>query len=167
MATRDDGPGAALRVRPIEPSDGPSLEAFHRTLSDRTVHLRFFGPHPSLTPGDVAYFTGVDHLAREALVAVAEARIVGVARFDAVGDGRAEIAVVVTDAWQGRGVGGLLLRALAHRALACGITTFVAEVLPGNARMLRLVHAGGWPTREQLSRGVVTVEMDLTGWVEG
>ena len=73
----------------------------------------------------------------------------------------------MTDAWQGRGVGGLLLRALAERAKACGVTTFVADVLPGNARMLALVHACGWSLREHLSRGVVTVEMDLTARVEG
>ena len=167
MSTRDGGHLAGVQVRPIEPADGAALQAFHGTLSDRTVHLRFFGPHPTLTAGDVAYFTQVDHVSREALVAVVGPEIVGVARFDDLGEGRAEIAFVVTDAWQGRGVGGLLLRALAERAKACGVTTFVADVLPGNARMLALVHACGWSLREHLSRGVVTVEMDLTARVEG
>lgn len=156
-----------VEVRPIEPSDGPALEAFHGTLSDRTVHLRFFGPHRTLTAQEVAYFTQVDHRTREALVALEGSQIIAVARFDDLGEGRAEIAFVVTDAWQGRGIGGLLLRDLATRARSRGITSFVAELLPGNARMLGLVHACGWPVREHLSGGVVTVEMDLTGRVEG
>lgn len=167
MSTHDGGQLAGVQVRPIEPSDGATLQRFHSTLSDRTVHLRYFGPHPRLTAGDVEYFTQVDHVSREALVAVVDTEIIGVARFDDVGGGRAEIAFVVSDPWQGRGVGGLLLRELAQRARDRGVTTFVADVLPGNARMLGLVHACGWPVREHLSQGVVTVEMDLTVRVEG
>lgn len=167
MSTRARGSRERVDVRPIEPTDGPALEAFHGTLSDRTVHQRFFGPHRTLTAQDVAYFTQVDHRTREALIALVDAQIIAVARFDDLSDGRAEIAVVVTDAWQGRGIGGLLLRDLAARAQSRGITLFVAEILPTNARMLGLVHACGWPVREHLSRGVVTVEMDLTGRVEG
>lgn len=167
MSIRDAGHLANVQVRPIEPADGPALVAFHDTLSDRTVHLRYFGPHPSLTAGDVEYFTSVDHLNREALIAMIDRQIIGVARFDDLGGGRAEIAFVVADAWQGRGVGRLLLRELAQRARALGVKTFVADVLPGNARMLGLVRASGLPSREHLSRGVVTVEMDLSARVEG
>lgn len=156
-----------LHVRPIQPTDGAALEAFHGTLSDRTVHLRFFGAHPRLTEGDVEYFTHVDHVTREALVAEVDDQIIGVARVDALGEGRAEIAFVVSDAWQGRGVGNLLLRMLIERAQACGVTTLVADVLPGNSRMLGLVHGCGWPMQEHLSHGVVTVEIDLTAQVEG
>lgn len=167
MSTHDWGQPAGLEVRPIEPSDGAALQAFHSTLSDRTVHLRYFGPHPTLSESDVEYFTQVDHVSREALVAVVDTEIIGVARFDDVGGGRAEIAFVVSDAWQGRGVGGLLLRELAQRARDRGVTTFMADVLPGNARMLGLLHGCGWPVREHLRQGVVTVEVDLTVRVEG
>ena len=72
--------GHPVHLRPITPADGEALRRFHRGLSARTVYFRFFGAKPELTDEDVAYFTGVDHHQRVALVALDRQEIVGVGR---------------------------------------------------------------------------------------
>lgn len=160
--------GRPLLIRTIRPSDGAELRRFHDGLSERTVYQRFFAPHPHLTDRDVDYFTHVDHSEREALVAVlpgdgsgAGDRIVGVGRFDVIGDEAAEVAFVVTDAHQGQGIATELLRQLIERARDRGLRALVAETLPGNAGMLRVFERCGLEMHTRHADGVVTVVLDL------
>lgn len=148
--------GARIAVRPISGDDDERLRRFHERLSPDTVYLRFFTPHPELSTAEATYFTHVDHRCREALVAVSGDDIVGVARFDRLpGSDDAEAAVVVDDAWQGRGVGSTLLRRLAERAAALGVRRFMADVLARNRRMLRLLETIAPASWEYLDDGVV------------
>ncbi len=149
--------GTVVSIRPIEPSDRDALTAFHETLSSRSVYLRFFSAHPHLTEADLDYFTEVDNEQRVALVAVAEERIVGVGRFDVLDDASAEVAFVVTDAFQGRGLGALLLTRLVDIARSLGVERFVAEVLPANRRMLETFRHSGHPITERHSGDIVEV----------
>lgn len=150
-----------VRIRPIEPGDGPALRRFHDGLSERTVYLRFFAVHPHLTDAEVDHFTVVDHALREALVALDGEDIVAVGRFDRLEGDRAEVAFVVADAWQGRGLGRRLLSELVARARTLGIRTLDAEVLASNARMMALFEHCGLPCTVVHEEDVVRVALDV------
>jgi GNAT superfamily N-acetyltransferase len=82
------------------------------------------------------------------------------------GPGRAEIGVVVTDAWQGQGVGSALLRALISRARARGVTGFEMEVLAENRRVLTMI-AGYWPAAQyERAAAYVTVQTGFPRYEE-
>ncbi len=101
--------GATVHVRPIRPNDGNRLLRFYRRLSPETVYGRFFIAHPGLSAGEVDHFTHVDYHDRLALVGEHADELVAVARYDRVpGTVDAEVAFVVSDAHQGRGLGTLL-----------------------------------------------------------
>jgi RimJ/RimL family protein N-acetyltransferase len=152
----------ALSVRPMEPADEERLVRFHSRLSNETTHLRFFSVHPSLTHAELVRFTHVDHGDREALVAVLNEEIIGVARYDRlVGADEAEVALVIEDAWQHHGVGTLLFRRLCETARTRGIRCLVADTLPDNSRMLRLFDASGLVASKRFADGVVRVVMPL------
>ena len=158
MLLRD---GRPVHLRPITPADGPALRQFHGTLSARSVYFRFFAAKPELTDQDVEYFTRVDYRDRVALVAVDRARIVGVGRFDALGDGSAEVAIIIRDDCQGLGLGSILLEHLAEAARERGITRFVAEVLPANTRMLATFREAGYVVSAHREEDVIAVSFDI------
>lgn len=155
--------GASVELARMAPDDGARLLRFHHTLSPDTIYFRFFGVHPELRTEELFRFTHVDHLNREAIVAVFDGEIVGVARFDKSADGsEAEIAFVVADAWQGRGLGKLLFACLAEMARAVGIPRLVAHTLAENRRMLRLFHHTGFPVSDRFQDGVIRVTIDIS-----
>jgi acetyl coenzyme A synthetase (ADP forming)-like protein len=153
--------GGTVHIRPITPEDGPSLLAFHARLSDETIHLRFFSMHRQLQPAEVQRFTEVDHDHRMALVAVLHQQIIAVARYDQVGDAEAEVAFVVEDAHQGRGLGTLLLEYLAAFARTRGIKRFVADTLVDNMRMRNVFRDAGFVEQVRYDSGVVRVNLDI------
>src|SRR3954466_15694522 len=105
--------GGTVHVRPTLPPDAPAIEALHSRLSAETVYLRFFTPLPRLSPQLLQRFVNVDYADRMALVAELGDDIVGVPRYDRLpGTAEAEVAFVVDDAHQGRGLGSLLLEHL-------------------------------------------------------
>jgi GNAT superfamily N-acetyltransferase len=130
-----------ILVRPIRPDDKRHIaEAFER-LSPETRYRRFFAPMDRLTTMDLAYLTEVDHHGHEALAAInpENGRIIGVARYVRAKDpGEAEVAVVVGDPWQGKGVGSALLERLVERARAEGIDHFVALALSDNEEAVEM-----------------------------
>jgi GNAT superfamily N-acetyltransferase len=155
--------GARLVVRPIEAADADALVALHARLSADTIYRRYFGVRPHLSPTDVERFTRVDGRTRFALVALQAADLVAVARYDGrPGDRSAELAVVVDDALQHRGVGRLMLERLVDVAREAGIESLVADVLAGNAAMLALLRTLGLPRRTETDGDTVTVLVDLS-----
>ena len=148
-----------VHLRPIRPEDSEALVAFHAKLSDRTRYLRYFGPYPRISERDLYHFTHVDHRARVALVAVLDEAIIGVGRYDRLGGGTgtadAEVAFVVADVHQGRGIGSILLEHLAAAARERGIERFVAEVLAENSRMVRVFTDTGYSAKYEYDSGVV------------
>lgn len=154
--------GTPVEVRPMQPSDADRLRRFHGTLSSETTHLRFFSFHPELSVDEVHRCTHVDHHDREAVVAVVAGEIVAVARFDRAPDGTsAEVAFVVADAWQGRGLGSLLFAHLAERARCVGVDRFTAQTLAHNHRMLRVFTRSGHPITTRTAGGALDVDVDL------
>jgi acetyltransferase len=132
--------GARVGIRPIRPEDAPALSALYARLSPETAYQRFFTVMRRLPPDWARILARVDYDRRMALVAVDPAgELIGVARYTCEEPAlEAELAVVVQDAWQGRGLGTVLLRELVRHGVARGITRYCAYVLADNGRMLRL-----------------------------
>lgn len=131
-------------IRPIRPDDKAELEAGLHRLSDESVHKRFLGPKPRFSRAELRYLTevdGHDHVAFVAEVARYPDSIVAVARYvRLVDDPRtADVAVVVADPLQGRGLGSALVDELAQEAVRRGITHFSATMLSENHAALRLM----------------------------
>ena len=150
--------GGTAYVRPIRPNDGPALVALHSRLSSSTIYNRFFTPHPELSSTEVERFTHVDYVDRMALVALIDEELVAVARYDRLpGGDEAEVAFVVDDAHQSRGLGTLLLEHLAAAAREHGVTRFVAETLAANNAMLNVFRDAGYEHERHFEREVVRV----------
>ncbi|HKU36934.1 MAG TPA: GNAT family N-acetyltransferase [Polyangiales bacterium] len=142
-----------LLIRPIRPSDAPLLQAEYARLSDSSRYNRFHSGMARIPDKLLRYLTevdGVDHVALVAFEAIEgaprrEGRGVGVARFVRNRDvpTSAELAVVVIDALQGRGIARRLLAALADAAALRGIERFSASVLANNTRARRLMASVG------------------------
>ena len=154
--------GGAVHIRPITPEDADRLVDLHSRLSDRTIYYRFFSPRPTLSPRDIQRFTTVDHVDRVALVAMLDDRFVAVARYDRLpGTSEAEVAFVVADEHQGRGLGALLLEHLAAAARERGITRFFAETLADNKAMQTVFKRAGWQAKSTWADGLVHVEFAI------
>lgn len=154
--------GTVVGIVAMSPGDAERLVRFHDTLSSETTYRRFFSFHPELSPAELYRFTHVDHREREAVVAVVDGEIVAVARFDRLENpSDAEVAFVVADDWQGRGLGTLLFEHLTRRARDLGVARFVAETLVHNHPMLALFHHAGLPVREHVEAGVAHLTIDL------
>jgi acyl-CoA synthetase (NDP forming)/RimJ/RimL family protein N-acetyltransferase len=153
--------GSVAHVRPIKPSDGPLIEDFHSKQSDESIYLRFFAPLRRLSPKDLHRFTHVDYVDRVALVATVRGDIVGVGRYDRVSPTSAEVAFNISDHFQGRGIGSMMLEHLAAIAEEAGITRFVAEVLPQNRKMLAVFSEAGYQVTRRFEDGIVSVSFDI------
>lgn len=155
--------GTTVHLRQIRPDDADAVVAMHARFSERTRYLRYFSPYPRIPERDLQRFVNVDHRDREAFVVVSGDRVFAVGRYDRLGAGstEAEVAFVVEDAHQGRGVGSVLLEHLAAAARADGIESFVAEVLPANAPMLRVFADAGYQVRRRYADGVVHLSFPI------
>jgi RimJ/RimL family protein N-acetyltransferase len=150
--------GARVRMRPIRPDDAGALVALYDRLSRQSAYQRFFTVMRRLPPDWARFLAEVDGDRRLALVAVAPrtAEVVAVARYEPTADARtAEVAFVVQDAWQGRGLGTSLFHALLRAAGLNGIERFRAWVLADNRRMLDLIVRFGDIVERRLDQGVV------------
>jgi len=154
--------GTHVRFRPIRATDGAAMEVFHESLSPRSVYRRFFFAHPRLSPGEVERFTHVDYVDRMAFVVVDGDRIIGVGRYERLeGTDEAEVAFVVTDAYQRRGIGVLLLDHLVDVARGHGIHRFMAQTLSENRDMLGVFLSSGFPVTTSSEGGTVTVRFPI------
>jgi acetyltransferase len=148
--------GGTVHLRPITPADADRLRAMHSRLSADTVYMRFFSMVRTLPDSEVERFTTVDHDDRVAFIALLRDEMVGVVRYDRVaGTADAEVAVVVEDAHQGRGLGPLMLEHLAAAGEERGIERFVANVLPSNRRMLEVFRSAGFEVERTMADGYV------------
>jgi len=159
-------PGAFL-VRAIVPQDVTGLEAFYAALSTDSREARF---HGATTVGDRAAhaFCAAEHEGRHGVVAEALDEnggwaIVGHLCVEPFGDGTAEIAVAVADAWQHHGVGRALCLEAIKSARRHDVRVLLASVRWSNARMLRLLRSMGRPvTFGAEDGGVVDVRLDVS-----
>ena len=154
--------GGTVHLRPITPDDADRLREFHSRLSPETVYNRFFSMVRTLPARDVERFTQVDHDERAAVIALLRDQIVGVTRyFRFAGTADAEVAVVVEDAHQGRGLGALLLEHLESAARERGVERFIADVLPGNRAMLAVFRAAGFEITREMADGYIELAFSI------
>lgn len=151
-------------VRAIRAEDAPRVADAFATFSDRTRYQRFLGPKPKLSGAELRYLTDVDQRRHVALAAVdpADGAFVGIARY-ATGPGEtetADVAVVIADAWQGRGLGTLLMRELIARAAANGIARLTGTTLHDNPAARALLRRVGFRTAS-IGGGLVELELEL------
>jgi acetyltransferase len=157
--------GEEIAIRPIRPEDEPAMVRFHQTLSERTVYFRYLQmihvnqrvAHERLTR-----MCFIDYDREIALVAIRDNDIIAVARMHKLhSSSDAEFAVVVSDAWQGKGLGSELLRRLLDIARAEGVERVVAEIHTENVTMQRMCQKLGFQITRELGDPTVHAEMEL------
>ncbi|MET9443342.1 GNAT family N-acetyltransferase [Streptomyces sp. NPDC006610] len=162
--------GGTARVRPITVDDADRLVSFYEQVSDESKYYRFFAPYPRLSAKDVHRFTHHDFVDRVGLAATVGGEFIATVRYDRIGaDGmpasapadEAEVAFLVQDAHQGRGVASALLEHIAAVARERGIRRFAAEVLPANTKMIKVFTDAGYTQKRSFEDGVVRLELDL------
>ena len=154
--------GRRVHLRPIHADDTDALSAMHDGLSSLSVQRRFLGALPHLSLPQAERFTHVDGRQRVALVAEVDGHLVAVGRYDRLDDDRvAELAVVVTDAFQHHGLGTALVRVLSHHAREHGVERFCAEVSADNRPMLHALRDAGLPFTASYSCGVASLDIPL------
>lgn len=149
---------AGTRMRPglatLEPADAALVGEMFRRLSPKSIYSRFFSPltRPDLLEASVRQ---IDHADREAVGAVVQGDLVGIAQYvRRHAANRAQMAIVIEDAWQRQGLATRLVAALAHRALAEGIECFEVDIQGDNYAALKLFHRIAPGSRIVFSSGV-------------
>lgn len=153
--------GTAAHLRMIAPADAQALVDFYDRVSDESKYFRFFAPYPKLSDSDVQRFTHVDGKERVAFVLTLGPDIIAVGRFDAITEKEAEVAFLVEDAHQGRGIGQLLLEHLAQAGRELGYTHFYADVLPANIRMIQVFDEMGYSTTRETEYNIIRMTLDI------
>ncbi|HEX3743531.1 MAG TPA: bifunctional acetate--CoA ligase family protein/GNAT family N-acetyltransferase [Bryobacteraceae bacterium] len=163
--------GGQVTMRPIRPEDEPLMVRFHETLSERSVYLRYFhlmNLEQRTTHERLTRICFIDYDREMALVAVrrnpetGESEILGVGRLMKThGSSEAEIAVLISDVWQGRGLGRELLSRLLVVAADDKLTHVVADILPDNRGVMRILEKLGFALRHSLDDDVVHAEYKL------
>ncbi|MER5742044.1 GNAT family N-acetyltransferase [Streptomyces sp. NPDC002225] len=162
--------GGTARIRPITTDDAERLVSFYEQVSDESKYYRFFAPYPRLSDRDVHRFTHHDYVDRVGLAVTVGGEFIATVRYDRIDErGRpasapadeAEVAFLVQDAHQGRGVASALLEHIAAVARERGIRRFAAEVLPANTKMIKVFRDAGYTQRRSFEDGSVHLTLDL------
>ncbi|MGY8630895.1 GNAT family N-acetyltransferase [Bradyrhizobium sp. 14AA] len=140
--------GTPVEIRALRPDDEADMLAALEQASAQSLQRRFFAPKRHFSDKERAFFVDVDFENHVALVVCAtdagRIRIVGGGRYIVSEPGSAEMAFTVIDAWQGRGIGGLLMRHLIALARDAGLKELTAEVLAENTAMRRVFEKSGF-----------------------
>jgi RimJ/RimL family protein N-acetyltransferase len=143
--------GRTIEIRALRPDDQDDMLAAVDRTSVESLQRRFFVPKRGFSDKEVSFFMNVDFANHVALVAQIDEDgrpvIAGGGRYIVTQPGQAELAFVVVDAYQGKGIGKALMRHLLAIAREEGLKELTAEVLPGNAAMLKVFGGFGFRSR--------------------
>ncbi|MEK9522997.1 GNAT family N-acetyltransferase [Streptomyces venezuelae] len=162
--------GGTARIRPITADDADRLVSFYEQVSDESKYYRFFAPYPRLSAKDVHRFTHHDFVDRVGLAVTVGGEFIATVRYDRIDDrgmpasfpaDEAEVAFLVQDAHQGRGVASALLEHIAAVARERDIRRFAAEVLPANTKMIKVFTDAGYTQKRSFEDGSVRLHLDL------
>ncbi|WP_350275823.1 GNAT family N-acetyltransferase [Kribbella sp. HUAS MG21] len=151
--------GSVVRIRPVRRDDEAALRAMNRRVSDESLYLRFFGISRNMADEYTHHLT-TDHDGHVALVAEYGGDVVGIASYEVLRAGEAEMAFLLQDSVHGKGIGTLLLEQLAATAREHGIERLRADTLGENAKMLRVLADSGFEQVRRLDSGVVELVLD-------
>lgn len=162
--------GQPVTIRAIRPEDGAQILEGFREVDERSIYLRFFEVKHAITDGELKFFTEVDFVDHVALVVAMDidgkTRVIGGGRYFAYDHPAkirsAEVAFLVHDLYQGQGVATLIMKHLLVIARDSGIAQFEAEVLPENAKMLRVFSHTGLPMQSSRLNDVIHVTLSLS-----
>jgi acyl-CoA hydrolase/RimJ/RimL family protein N-acetyltransferase len=154
--------GTEVLLRPIKPTDERLEQELLYSLSDQSIYLRFFSAMSSFPHERVQYYTTVDYDEHMAIVGIVEdngeEQMIGVGRYVKERDSdMAELALLVHDDWQGKGLGTLMHQYLQQIAHAHNIGGFKGEVLEQNKRALNVFTRLGGKAETEYDQGVYTV----------
>ena len=158
--------GSILQLRPIRPDDVAKLQALFYRLSPKTVYLRFHHVLKQMSKEEASRFCNVDYVDAFALVATLgegdSSRIIAVGRYYRLpARDMAEVAFLVEDIYQGKGIATLLLEHLSRIARENGIHAFVGEVLTENIKMLQVLEESGFQLSQKSEHGVCQVTLNI------
>jgi RimJ/RimL family protein N-acetyltransferase len=143
--------GREIEIRALRANDRDDMLAAVGRTGTQSLQRRFFVVRRGFSEKEIAYFMNIDFANHVALVALAEEDgrrvIIGGGRYIVTEPGKAEIAFVVIDDYQGQGIGTLLMRHLAVLARGAGLRELIAEVLPENAAMRKVFGKFGFQPR--------------------
>jgi len=159
--------GSKVLVRAIRPGDEPLMHELFHSFSKETIYHRFFAMIADMSFEQLRYYVNVDYEGRMAIVGVMKVedreKIIAVARYDLDRPtNMAEVAVVVEDKWQNKGLGSFLLKYLAQIARSRGILGFTAEVMLDNFRMLHLLNKTSGTIKKAFIDGTIRVALKFT-----
>ncbi|HTP18236.1 MAG TPA: GNAT family N-acetyltransferase [Solirubrobacteraceae bacterium] len=151
--------GATVHVRPVRADDGAAMRAFLESVSPNAIWFRFFGTVN--LDWATSWSVNVDYADRFGLVVESgnPRAIIAHAAYVRIDYGRAEMAFLVADEWQGRGISTILLAHLAEVAEQHGFSTLFAQVLPHNYRMIHVFRESGFPVKLRSAPDALEVEM--------
>jgi len=159
--------GTEIFFRPVKPTDEPALKEMLYSLSAQSVQMRFFTATKTFPHKDVQQLTTIDYVRDLAIVGIVpgpggEEDIVAIAQyFLDPKTASAEVAFVVQDEWQDRGMGSFLMRYLAEIARRRGVKRFQAKVMPRNKAMLAVFHNSGYKTKTVFDGDAYSVTIEL------
>jgi GNAT superfamily N-acetyltransferase len=153
----------AVAIRPVREDDLELVRQMFERSSPETRYLRFFTGGAAVPEQILRRLVDVDHHCREAVVAIVEGRVIGLAGYDrtAAHPERAEVAFVVEDAWQRQGLGARLVREASRLARKRAVTVIEANMLSENQGALRLVHRVSPGARPRTDGAEAAVEIPL------
>jgi len=150
-------PAASPSLARLEPDDSEALQGFWSRLSPETRYRRFMIPLATLDAAHLERLLNIDHWDREAIAALVDGKVVGMASYARMESSRdaADLAVVVADPWHRQGLATRLLSALAVRASQAGITCFEVTIQADNGAALGLLRRLRPTARLCFSQGVL------------
>ena len=159
--------GSKVLLRAIKLGDDPLMHELFHSFSKETIYHRFFALIADMSLEQLRHYVNVDYEQRMAIVGVIKVeereKIIAVARYDLDRPtNMAEVAVVVEDKWQNKGLGSFLLKYLAKIASSRGISGFTAEVMPDNFRMLHLLNKASGKIEKTFTEGTIRVVLKFT-----
>lgn len=155
--------GTQVFFRPVRFTDEEPMRDFFYSLSEETVYHRFFQPVKSLPHSKIMPLVSIDYDKDMAIVAtvgdMAGEKVLGVGRYmrSSKEEKMAEVAFMIRDDWQNRGIGRMLLSNLVEIARGHGIEGFIASVLHDNKQMLAVFHSCGYAVKMSFEEGVYTI----------
>jgi RimJ/RimL family protein N-acetyltransferase len=157
--------GRPIEIRALRPGDRTELLTAINRTSVESLRRRFLAAKREFSEKEIEFFTNVDFKDHVALVALLDnadrTQIVGGGRYVIDGPNSAEVAFVVTDEFQGQGIGTSMLSHLAAIARDAGLKAFTAEVLSDNVAMLQVFKRSGFETSVRRGTGVTHVTLSL------